>query len=200
MEWQEIQLVGGNLGQLLNVYSCIVASQQWAIEVEPVNTQNSLVHHLMQFHRMWHCGQDEVGYVQLLIISYSSGFRDMRADRQADVCITILSTQSQVKQKQTNVNKSFPKSITNRVFLSPGWRMHSPTACASCSCAECHGALTESYGTITKIISASLSISIASRALMVRNIRLTHLSVGRSASKLWQNGWLHPDAVCGGNT
>jgi len=51
------------------------------------------------------------------------------------------------------------------------------------------------------IISASLSISIASGGLVVRNIRLDHLSVSLSVcpqSVLWQNGWLHPDAIWGG--
>jgi len=51
------------------------------------------------------------------------------------------------------------------------------------------------------IISASLSISIASGALMVRACRLNHVSVGRCVgpeSVLWQNGWVDPDAVCGG--
>ena len=45
------------------------------------------------------------------------------------------------------------------------------------------------------IISASLSISIASGALslMVQNIRPYHLSVRKC--ELWQNGWLDPDAV-----
>jgi len=44
MEQQEIQLVRGNLRQLLNVNSRIVAAQQCTLEVEPVNTQNSPVH------------------------------------------------------------------------------------------------------------------------------------------------------------
>jgi len=54
---------------------------------------------------------------------------------------------------------------------------------------------------ITVIISASLSISIASGALMLRNIRLDHVSVGWSVgpqSVLWHNGWLDPDAVWDG--
>jgi len=52
------------------------------------------------------------------------------------------------------------------------------------------------------IISASLSISIASSALTLRNIRLDHLSVcwsvGRTQSIFWQNGWLDPGAVWDG--
>jgi len=47
---------------------------------------------------------------------------------------------------------------------------------------------------VCAIISASLSISIVSGALMVRNFRLDHCP----QSVLWQNGWLDLDAVWGG--
>jgi len=47
--------------------------------------------------------------------------------------------------------------------------------------------------------SVSLSISIASRALMFRTCHLAHLSVCVCLeSVLWQNGWLEPDTVWGG--
>ena len=46
------------------------------------------------------------------------------------------------------------------------------------------------------IISASLSIRIASRVLMVLNIRPSHVSV--HTCEQWQHGWLDLDAVWGG--
>ena len=52
------------------------------------------------------------------------------------------------------------------------------------------------YVNILSIISASLSISIASGAPMVQNIRLAHLSVRKS--ELWQNGCRTPFGVVSG--
>ena len=49
---------------------------------------------------------------------------------------------------------------------------------------------------VKSVVSALLWISIASRALMVQNVCLAHLSVRKS--ELWQNSWLDPDAVWGG--
>jgi len=59
------------------------------------------------------------------------------------------------------------------------------------------------YTTLGKLMwtvfSTPLSISIASAALMLRTCRLDHLSVCLyPESVLWQNGWLNPDAVWGG--
>jgi len=55
------------------------------------------------------------------------------------------------------------------------------------------------------IISMSFSISVASRALMLRTCRLAYLSVcvcllvcAESVPVLWQNGWMDPDAVWDG--
>jgi len=45
------------------------------------------------------------------------------------------------------------------------------------------------------IISTSLSIRIASRALMLLNIHVSHLPV--RTCELWWNGWLDLDAVWG---
>jgi len=56
-------------------------------------------------------------------------------------------------------------------------------------------------GVLPGIISASLSISIVSRVLMIQNIRLAHLCVGMLVcpeSVLWRNGWLDLDAVWAG--
>jgi len=54
---------------------------------------------------------------------------------------------------------------------------------------------------VTDLLSASLSISIMSAALMLRTCCLAHLCVCMSVcleSVLWQNGWTDLDAVWGG--
>ena len=95
------------------------------------------------------------------------------------LCLSIHSLKGKWLDPEVERPKDKVKRLSNANCVYSSWHDWHGSACRS-DCTFYY------FAVILNIISASLSISIASRALMVQNIRLPRLSVHKS--ELWQNG------------